>query len=206
MGSYVLVIGSERASGHGGTCGIEDGVRGVGRAALCGRCVARREDRDGGRQFRGGASSACEQVAAKRVLCGGGGGWARCRAACQTGCVAWCDVERRRVEWAVWAWRACEGPAIQDIPERVWSGVGGGRQFRTSRGACGAVWAAAGSSGHPGARVKRRARCGMWAATGDGGRKFRRLGGASSVRTGSCEARAVGDVPRRRTQMVALIS
>jgi len=26
---------------------------------------------DGGRQFRGGASSACAQVAAKRVLCGG---------------------------------------------------------------------------------------------------------------------------------------
>ena len=25
---------------------------------------------DGGRQFRGGASSACAQVAAKRVLCG----------------------------------------------------------------------------------------------------------------------------------------
>ena len=26
---------------------------------------------DGGRQFRGGTSSACAQVAAKRVLCGG---------------------------------------------------------------------------------------------------------------------------------------
>ena len=155
VGSYVLVIGSERASGHGGTCGIEDGVRGVGRAALCGRCVARREDRDGGRQFRGGASSACEQVAAKRVLCGGGGGWARCRAACQTGCVAWCDVERRRVEWAVWAWRACEGPAIQDIPGRCGAAcalrnVGGDRAWR-AREAYG--WAREASTGGREARA-----------------------------------------------------
>ena len=37
------------------------------------------------------------------------GCWAaRCRAACQAGWVAWCEVERRRVEWDVLACRACE--------------------------------------------------------------------------------------------------
>ena len=41
------------------------------------------------------------------------GGAARGRAACQVqaGRVAWGEVERRRMEWDVWAWRAFLGTA-----------------------------------------------------------------------------------------------